>query len=139
MFKLSSTSKGRLDGVDVRILEIVHLALEISLVDFGIPADGGIRTAERQNELFLQKVSKCDGYDNLSYHQSGLAFDVFAFVHGSASWDEEHLALLAAAILQAAATLGYPLKWGGLWARKKPVFINGIHYGWDMGHFELRD
>ena len=138
MFKLSSTSRNRLKGVDSRLVEIIDLALTISLVDFGIPTDGGIRTAERQNALFKQKVSKCDGYDKKSYHQSGLAFDVYAYV-GKASWEEDHLAMVAVAIMQAAAQLGYPLKWGGFWKRKKPVFINGIQYGWDMGHFELRE
>jgi len=127
MFKLSEKSKERLKGVDPRIIEIVDLALTITHIDFGIPGDGGIRTAERQLELYEKGVSKCDGYNSKSYHQTGLAFDVYAYVDGKASWDRNHLTSVAAAILQAASQLGYKLEWGGLWN----LFV-------DMPHFQLK-
>ena len=126
MYKLSDTSKGRLTGVDPRIIKIIDLALTISIIDFGIPAHGGLRTAGDQRVLFSKKVSKCDGIKIKSAHQSGLAFDVYAYIDGSASWDRYHLTQVAAGILQAAALLGYPLTWGGNW--KSYV---------DMPHFEL--
>lgn len=129
MYKLSSTSEMRLEGVDPRIPQVIALALTISLIDFGIPGDGGKRTAERQNQLFLDGKSQLDGYGKLSYHQSGKAFDVFAYVDGKASWDELHLTHVATAILSAASQLGVPLKWGGHF---KPN-------GWDKPHFEIRD
>jgi hypothetical protein len=62
MFKLSNSSKQRREGVDSRLIEISDLAIQISAVDFGHPADSGKRTAERQNELFVAGKSKCDGY-----------------------------------------------------------------------------
>ena len=126
MFKLSTTSKMRLEGVNPRLVAVINLALTISLIDFGIPADGGLRTAERQNELFKSGASKLDGYNKKSRHQSGNAFDVFAYVDGKASWDELHLTHIATAILSAASQLGVPLKWGGHWRNFK-----------DMPHFEL--
>ena len=61
MYKLSSKSKERLQGIDPRLISIINEALKISVIDFGIPSDGGLRTAERQKELFDKKVSKCDG------------------------------------------------------------------------------
>ncbi len=128
MYKLSSKSKERLEGVDERLIKVIDLALTITNIDFGIPGDGGLRTAERQKELFDKKVSKCDGYINKSYHQTGKAFDVYAYVDGAASWDRYHLTQVAAAMLQAAGMLGYSLKWGGLWKSFK-----------DMPHFEIRD
>ncbi len=128
MYKLSKKSKERLQGVDPRLISIINEALKISVIDFGIPSDGGLRTAERQKELFDKKVSKCDGYINKSYHQTGKAFDVYAYVDGKASWDRYHLTQVAAAMLQAAGMLGYSLKWGGLWKSFK-----------DMPHFEIRD
>ena len=128
MFKLSNSSKQRREGVDPRLIEISDLALSISVVDFGHPADAGKRTAERQNKLFLTGKSKCDGYNKLSPHQSGKALDFYAFVNGKASWDTEHLAMVAAAFLQAASILGYKLKWGGLWKSFK-----------DYPHVELVD
>jgi peptidoglycan L-alanyl-D-glutamate endopeptidase CwlK len=115
MFKLSENSKLRRDGVDNRLIEISNLALKISTIDFGHPADAGIRTAERQNELFKTGKSLCDGYKIKSKHQSGKALDFYAYVDGKASWKIEHLTLVAAAFLQAASVLGYKLHWGGFW------------------------
>ncbi len=131
MFKLSKSSKQRREGVDHRLIEISDLAIQISIVDFGIPGDGGLRTAQRQNELFKEGKSKADGYDKKSNHQSdddgyGKALDFYAYVNGKASWETEHLAMVAAAFLQAASMLGYELKWGGLWKTFK-----------DMPHVEL--
>lgn len=128
MFKLSSSSKQRREGVDTRLIEISDLAIQITVVDFGHPADAGKRTAERQNELYQAGKSKCDGYKKLSRHQSGKALDFYAFVDGKVSWDTEHLAMIAAAFLQAASILGYKLKWGGLWKSFK-----------DYPHVELAD
>jgi len=128
MFKLSNRSKERLTGVDPRLIKIVDLALTITSIDFGIPQYGGFRTQEQQQELFYKKVSKCDGCHNKSYHQSGKAFDVYAYTDGKASWDRYHLTQVAAAILQAASMLGYKLEWGGLFQS----FC-------DMPHFQLKD
>lgn len=102
-----------MSGVSVRLQEICELALTISKVDFGIPSSGGLRTAEQQGGLFKAGKSKCDGYLNLSNHQSGNALDFYAYVNGRASWDDLHLAMVATAFLQAASQLGYNLSWGG--------------------------
>ena len=115
-FKLSRRSKERRDGVDPRLIEICDLALSISIIDFGIPAYGGVRTDEEQFALFQAGKSMCDGTDKRSNHQDATALDFYAYVDGRASWDEGHLALVAAAFLQAAAMLGYKLQWGGLWS-----------------------
>lgn len=115
MFRLSSTSMRRMNGVDHRWEEIVELALQISPIDFGIPEYGGMRTPEIQNFLYTTGRSQLDGYKKESYHQTGKALDFFAFVDGKASWKKEHLAIVAAAMLQAAGHLGHSLEWGGLW------------------------
>jgi len=128
MYKLSKRSKDRLLGVDERLIKVIDLALTITNIDFGIPGDGGLRTAERQKELFDKKLSKCDGYIKESYHQTGKAFDVYAYVDGKASWDRCHLTQVAAAILQAAGMIGYVVKWGGLFKSFT-----------DLPHFEIRD
>jgi peptidoglycan L-alanyl-D-glutamate endopeptidase CwlK len=126
MYHLSNRSKKNSEGVDQRLIEIRDLAIHITVVDFGIPGSGGLRTAEEQRALFVAMKSKCDGYDKLSRHQSGKALDFYAYVDGHASWEEKHLAMVAAAFLQAAAMLGYKLKWGGLWKGFK-----------DMPHVQL--
>lgn len=124
--KFSQRSLMRMEGVDERLVSIMKLAITKSKVDFGIPPYGGMRTAKEQAFLFKEGKSKADGYDKLSKHQSGRAIDVFAYVDGKASWEEEHLAMVACAVLQSANQLGIKIKWGGLFRR----FI-------DMPHFEL--
>jgi len=113
MYKLSDRSTKRLSGVDERLIKVVDLALKISKIDFGIPAYGGMRTEDEQYKLFTEKSSLCDGFEKRSYHQTGLAFDVYAYVSGRASWDELHLSQVATAVLSAASQLGVPLEWGG--------------------------
>lgn len=114
-FRLSDRSLHRMVGVDRRLIEIARLAITLTPVDFGIPGDGGLRSAERQHELFDQGVSKCDGVDKKSYHQTGKALDFFAYVGGAANWDPKYLSMVACAFMQAAIILGYKIKWGGLW------------------------
>ena len=127
MFKLSERSKERLSGVDPRLINIVNLALTISKIDFGIPADGGLRTEDQQHALFLKGASKCDGIKSRSNHQDGLAVDFYAYVDGKASWDHLHLTHVAAALLQAASQLGYKIRWGGFFGAN----------GWDKPHIEI--
>jgi len=127
-FRFSSTSLVRRSHVDKRLIEISDLALTLSVIDFGVPRYGGIRTAEEQRDLYDAEKSNCDGTVKLSNHQMGKALDVYAYVDGKASWDRYDLSMVAAAMLQAASMLGYKLKWGGLWAKFK-----------DYPHFELVD
>jgi len=128
MFKLGNNSIKNLTGVDGRLIEIADLAITISRIDFGIPSTGGLRTAADQAKLFTDGVSKADGVNNKSYHQSGKAIDVYAYVDGKASWDKYHLTTIATSMLQAAAQLGYPLRWGGNWKSWQ-----------DMPHYEIKD
>jgi peptidoglycan L-alanyl-D-glutamate endopeptidase CwlK len=128
MFKFSKNSLLNREGVDQRLIDISNLAIQITNIDFGIPKFGGLRTAEHQAGLFASNKSKADGVFNKSYHQSGKALDVYAYVDGKASWSKQDLAIVACAMLQAAAELGYKLKWGGLWKSWQ-----------DFPHFELKD
>lgn len=125
-FSFSKTSKARREGVSKKLIEISDLALTLSAVDFGIPDHGGIRTKLEQRQLFFDGLSNCDGYNKRSKHQDGKALDVYAYVDGKASWEEGDLAMVAAAMLEAANRLGYKLTWGGLWKSFK-----------DMPHFQL--
>ena len=127
-FELSKNSANNMVGIDGRLIDIAYLAIKLSNIDFGIPSTGGLRSEADQAKLFTDGVSKADGVSNKSYHQSGKALDVYAYVDGKASWDKLHLAIIAASMLQASAQLGYELKWGGLWKSWQ-----------DYPHFELRD
>ena len=114
-FSFSTTSRARMRGIDERLIRIAERAIVLSKIDFGIPAHGGLRTAEEQAQLYADGKSRADGVNKESYHQSGRALDVYAYVKGEASWDKCHLAMIAAAMMQAASELGIHLEWGGLW------------------------
>ena len=117
MFRLSSSSLERREGIDHRLIGIDDLAIRLTVIDFGHPQDAGLRTAERQNELYHLKKSMCDGYVSLSDHQLGKALDFYAYVGGAATWELEPMAVVACAYFQAASQLGYKIIWGGLWRR----------------------
>lgn len=127
MYKLSKRSRSRLDGIKPVLIEIVEEAIKESPYDFGIPNFGGLRTSEDQFYLFNKGVSKCDGYDKKSYHQSGNAFDIFAFVDGKATWKHEYYKPIADHIKEIAKEkFGVELQWGGDWKN----FV-------DMPHFQI--
>jgi peptidoglycan L-alanyl-D-glutamate endopeptidase CwlK len=115
MYKFSSRSLERMEGLDCRLVLIAHEAIKITKIDFGIPSSGGLRTAAQQKALYDEGASQLDGIKNKSYHQTGKALDFFAYVDNKASWETEPMALIACAFLQAASNLGYKLEWGGLW------------------------
>jgi len=126
VFSLGKKSIENLIGVDDELIGVIELAIEITKVDFGIPSTGGYRVEAEQAKLFTAGLSKCDGRVNRSKHQTGRAVDVFGYVDGKASYKTEHLAMVAAAMLQAASQLGIKLKWGGHFKSFS-----------DMPHFEL--
>ena len=128
MYKLSQTSFNRLKGINPILIDIVTKAIQTSPLDFGIPNDGGLRTAERQNELFKAGKSKLDGYKKIGKHQLGKAFDIYAFVDGKASWQRNHLTIIADHILKVAKNdFNVDLIWGGNFK----TFL-------DMPHFEIK-
>ena len=123
-FKLGANSLNNRAGVDPRLIEISDRAIKISIIDFGIPSSGGLRTTKDQAALFTAGKSKADGRTNKSYHQTGRALDVYAYVDGKASWSVEHLAIVSVAMMQAANELGYKLESGGLWS----IFTDWPHF-----------
>lgn len=128
MFKFSIASKNRLKGVDDGLVEVAHRALILTPIDFGIAPHGGKRDAPEQHDLFVHGKSKADGYIKKSRHQYGLALDFYAYLNREASWEPQHLSLVAAAWLQAACEFKIGVEWGGLWKR----FV-------DMPHIQRSD
>jgi peptidoglycan L-alanyl-D-glutamate endopeptidase CwlK len=133
MFKLSKTSRERLKGIKPVLIEIIEAAIVTSPIDFGIPPDGGLRSAYRQNQLYAkgrteagQKITWVDGFKKRSRHQDGDAFDIYAFVDGKASWDAKHYEPIARHLQAVALTFGVVLEWGGEWAKR------------DLPHFQIK-
>jgi len=127
-FKFSKTSIERMDGVNPDLIALTHRALSISIIDFGIPRYGGLRTPDIQKRLFNDGKSQCDGVNNKSYHQSGNAIDFYAYVDNKASWDKGHLGLVAAAFFQAANELKVNIEWGGFWKWRDMPHIQLINH-----------
>jgi peptidoglycan L-alanyl-D-glutamate endopeptidase CwlK len=127
-WKLSRTSAHVVAGVHEKLQKISERALEISPMDFGYPRDGGLRTSVDQRDLYDRGLSKLDGTNKKSKHQTGRALDVFAFINGQASWDKPHLAVVVMAHMQAANELGIRLKSALLWENMT-----------DWPHMELHD
>lgn len=130
-YKLSNRSLERLQGVKSILIAIVVDAInhEDCPFDFGIPRHGGVRTASEQNLLYKQvpRITYKDGYKKKSYHQTGKAFDIYAYVDGKASWDIAHLKPIARHIQKVAKErYGVNLKWGGDWKTFK-----------DLPHFQI--
>lgn len=124
---LNQRSLDRLKGVKQCLIDILIEASKNSPYEFQIPADGGLRTAEMQNALFLKKVSLCDGYSKVSSHQLGTAFDIFLMIDGKASWDKAKLTETAKHIQSVAKNkFNTSLTWGGSW----------VNYP-DLPHFQL--
>lgn len=119
-----------MEGIDPQLDELMTRSIYKSPIDFGIPRDGGLRTASRQFELFKAGKSNADGYKYASKHQNGNAVDVFAYVNGRASWDDVHLAIIAGVVLSQAKAMGLKIRWGG-------TFNSDNFHGWDMPHFEI--
>ena len=113
MYKFSKRSLDRLKGINPVLLDILLEGIKESPYDFGIPRDGGKRTKKRQKELYakgrttMELVAKgimgIEGNPTKSkitwtlnsYHLTGNAFDIFAYVDGKASWDLEYLEPIA--------------------------------------------
>lgn len=149
-YKFGSTSKARRKGVSKYLIMASDRALMCSPVDFGVPKDGGVRTEKRQNWIFRQGWSKCDGIKKLSFHQKknkdeeGLALDLVPYIDGIGFSYEAHgrFGVIGMLMLEAWQELQEEdkipkdlfLHWGGLWTNKKPMFL-----GWDLAHFEIRE
>jgi len=108
-FKFSQRSIDNLKGVNDELVEVCHLALSLSDIDFGVSE--GLRTLEQQKEYVAQGKSQTLN----SKHLSGDAIDVYAYVGGSVSWDVKYYIKIAEAFRQAAKQKEYPIRWGGSW------------------------
>jgi peptidoglycan L-alanyl-D-glutamate endopeptidase CwlK len=110
-FNLSQKSLEKLQGVDDRLVAIVHDAIKISRVDFTVGE--GLRTVERQRELIAKKLSKIKN----SKHLFGEAVDLFAYVDGGVKWDLPYYFDIAEAMKEASIKYNTILRWGAVWDR----------------------
>ncbi|MEZ7732019.1 M15 family metallopeptidase [Fusobacterium periodonticum] len=122
MFNFSKASLDKMNGVDSKLVNLMKEAIKDSPYDFGITE--GIRTLERQKELFAQGKTKT----LKSYHLVGKAVDVKVYVNGEITWDFKYYKEVADHIKEVAKKLGYVITWGGDWKKFK-----------DGPHFQIED
>ena len=108
-FKLSQRSLNNLKGVDERLQEVVHYAIGVSKIDFGVIC--GLRTVEEQKALVAKGASKTMN----SKHLTGDAVDLMAYIGSRASWELNLYDEIADAMREGAINAGVTLRWGAAW------------------------
>lgn len=117
-YKLSRRSLDRMQDVHPDLVKVVMLAIELTDVDFGVTE--GVRTIERQRELFAKGASKTMN----SRHLTGHAVDLVAYIGAEVRWDWPLYHKIADAMKRAANSLSVPIAWGGDWK----TFKDGPHF-----------
>ena len=114
-FNLSARSRGKLEGVSPDLVAVVHRAIELTKVDFGVTY--GVRTYAEQEELYNSGRSQTmnskhliqdDGYSH--------AVDLVAYFGSNVSWELNVYDDICDAMAEAAREVGCPLKWGAAWS-----------------------
>lgn len=119
MYVLGKTSLKRLQGVHPDLIAVVKRAIEITSVDFTVLE--GLRSVERQRELFNKGASKTMA----SRHITGHAVDLAPW---PIDWDDlSRFKQVASAVKEASEELGIPVLWGGDWR----TFYDGPHFELD--------
>lgn len=118
-YQLGIRSRQRLSGVHPDLVAVVERAIQITEVDFTVLE--GLRSRDRQKELFAKGASKTMN----SRHLTGHAVDLAPW---PIDWDDlSRFKLVADAMKQASEELDVPVIWGGDWR----TFYDGPHYELD--------
>lgn len=117
-FTFSARSRTNLEGVHPDLKAVMLHAIKTSTIDFTVLE--GLRTIERQRELYESGASKTMN----SRHLTGHAVDIAPYVNGAISWHWPYYYELADVVKSAANDLRIPLEWGGDWAK----FKDGPHW-----------
>lgn len=104
---LGTRSLSRLEGVHPDLVRVVKRAAAMSDLDFTVLE--GLRTVERQKQLFAQKATKTMN----SRHLTGHAVDLAPMIGGKISWDWPLYNRLAKIVKAAAVAENVAVTWGG--------------------------
>lgn len=123
-FVFSKSSREKLHGVHPDLVKVVELALTLSEVDFKVIE--GLRTQERQNQLYVLRKTKTLN----SRHLTGHAVDIVPL---PLDWnDKQAFGKVAKAMFAAAKQLKVAIRWGGDWNRNgrsdDETFYDGPHF-----------
>jgi len=135
--KFGERSIKNMNGVHPTLCKVMHEAIRNAPVDFTVTE--GVRTVERQQELYAQGrtklgivVTNVDGVKTKSNHQPkadgyGYAVDLYPYINGNVDVNAvKELKVIGAHILKTAKEMGVNVDWGGNWKMQ------------DYPHFELK-
>lgn len=90
MYKFGKSSLRRMKGLDARLIitaeYVINMMYHHGCCDIAIPALGGMRTMEQQEELLAKGTSQKKN----SAHLYGNAIDVVPYIDGKMRWDVEN-------------------------------------------------
>jgi len=114
MFKLSSRSLEKLEGVNPVLVETVKEAIKLSSVDFGVIY--GVRSLAEQKKLYESKRSQTMKSKHLIQDdKTSHAVDLMAYDGSNPSWDLVMYDDIADAMKAAALKTGAKIRWGAAW------------------------
>ncbi len=108
-FKLSGRSTNNLKGVDIKLVNVVRVAIELTTVDFAVIC--GLRTIGEQKRLVARGASQTMA----SKHLEGNAVDLMAFVGRRGCWELNVYDDIAESMRSAAIMQDTPIRWGAAW------------------------
>lgn len=139
MYKLSSKSLDNLNGVHPKLVCVVHDVIAMQKMDFSVSE--GLRSLERQKELFTQGRSKTMASKHLKQDDDfGHAVDLYPYpinmvaVHSGKAQEIIRFGVLAGLMFAAAQKNGVQLRWGGDWNGDGQTLD---HTFFDAPHFEI--
>ena len=114
MFKLSSRSLEKLEGVNPLLVDTVKEAIKLSSVDFGVIY--GVRSLAEQEKLYKSKRSQTMKSKHLIQDdRTSHAVDLMAYDGSNPSWDLVMYDDIADAMKAAALKTGATIRWGAAW------------------------
>ena len=114
MFKLSSRSLEKLEGVNPLLVDTVKEAIKLSSVDFGVIY--GVRSLAEQEKLYKSGRSQTMRSKHLIQDdKTSHAVDLMAYDGSNPSWDIVMYDDIADAMKAAAKETGAKIRWGAAW------------------------
>jgi len=114
MFKLSSRSLEKLEGVNPVLVDTVKRAIQLSKVDFGVIY--GVRSLAEQEKLYKAGRSQTMKSRHLIQEDgTSHAVDLMAYDGSNPSWDIVMYDDIADAMKAAAKETGATIRWGAAW------------------------
>ena len=139
-YRLSTKSLQRLQGVHPKLQSVVKLAITKTKQDFSVLE--GVRTPERQRELYEQGRSKPGQVVTWTLNSNHFVNKVTGFGHAvdlipyPVDWDDlKKFDEISRAMFEAAKELGVKIRWGADWDMDGKPRERGET---DSPHFEVR-